>query len=95
MDTETIKWVAGLLILPLVLFTFVVISLLRDIKKTTDQLLVMHQNSDKYGFGTGQLGECMAQMSDAFQDQSYYMKWMVTEMTGKKPPPPVHTPSSK
>ncbi len=89
MDSETIRWIAGVLLAPSLLFAFIVISLLRDIKKTTDKLIEMHINADAYGFGTRAIGEYMRDMRDAFRDQSFYMKWMVKELTGKSPPPPV------
>lgn len=90
MDIEIIKWIAGVLVVPSIVFGFIVCSLLRDIKRGTDKLLEMHHNADKYGFGTVSLGEFLREMRDSFKDQNYYMKWMVEEMVGKKPPPPVH-----
>ena len=93
MEVEVIKWVAGILIVPLIVFAFAILSILRDIKKSTDILIAMHNSPDVYGFGTKSIGDCMREMRDAFQDQSHYMKWMVAELTGKKPPPPVHHPN--
>ena len=89
MEIEVIKWLGGVILVPLLAFCISVIWLLRDIKKASDQLLIMHQKPDDFGIGTAGLHACMDGMKNAVQDQTHYMKWMAQQMTGKKPPPPV------
>ncbi len=84
----TLIWAFKLAIIPTVTFSFAVIWLLRDIKKSTDRLLYMHYNPDKFGFGNGALGEEMTGLRNATRDVAHYTKWMATNMNNGKPPPP-------
>lgn len=87
MDIETLKWLAGTLVLPSLTFGVVVIYLLRDIKKSSDQLLHMHHHPDDYDFGTNELTKIAKDQKTSIRDLVHYIRWQAKEATGKEPPP--------
>ncbi len=95
MEQESFLWLAGMLLLPLVAYCFATISILRDIKRSTDKLLEMHHAPDDHGFGTRQLTEIMRDLRAAMIEMAHYTRWTAENLTGKSPPPPLERPSAK
>jgi len=94
MDIVTLKWVAGVLLLPGLSFAVIVLWLLKDIKRTSDaglaeivKLTKMHYEANKYSFGTGELTAYAKDQGGAIKDLVHYIKWQAKEITGKEPPP--------
>ena len=51
------------------------------------KLLKMHQDADKYGFGTGATNEMIQSIERTQKALIHYIRWGVEKMTGEKPPP--------
>jgi len=81
-------WIIKLAFIPIVTSGIAAIWLLRDIKKSSDKLLVMHYNPDDFDFGTGGIEKDMTALRNATRDVAHYTKWMATNMNNGKAPPP-------
>jgi len=83
MDSETVKWISGLIIVNVTAWSVamgMIKTLLNCAKHTeekTDLVIEMHNNADK-----------VAEANDRHaRELVYYMKWFVKTTTGKEPEP--------
>ena len=90
MTPEIALWAFGLGVVPALTWAVAVIWLLRDIKKTTDTLVVIAKGSRQ------ELHSHIVTENEGFNDMArslkalvHYVKWTAQEQTGKEPPPPV------
>ena len=88
LDTAVLAWSLALLMPMAVAWCTSVFLLLRDIKKTSDQLLHMHINADDSGFGTNSTNKMIEDLRRGMREFIHYTRWTAKEMTGKEPPPP-------
>jgi hypothetical protein len=86
MPLEVFLWVASVLIPFGVGWAVVMLFIMRNIKKTSDELMTMHKDANGFGFGTIQLAEGLREARETQKDLIHYIKWFVKEMTGKDPP---------
>ena len=87
---ETIRWIIGIVVIPGLAWSTVVIYLLRDIKRSSDALLRMHTQPDvnDSGFGTAKVHTVLGQVRDALWANTHYLKWFVKVASKEEPPPP-------
>jgi len=87
MTIEILLWVAGALV-PVVLAWGVFVShkLLRT-DAQLGRLIYMHENADKFGFGTGGMQEALQNNSHAMQELTHYIKWLAQRDRKDSPPP--------
>jgi len=56
-----------------------------------DQVIHMHNNPDDFGFGSTKVSTEMVELrretSRSNRELAHYMRWFVSEMSGKTPPP--------
>lgn len=88
MTEETARWLIGVVVVPGLAWATAVIWLLRDIKKGTDKLLEMHENPDKYGFGSNHMTDVLEHLNITMGSMVHYLRWIAEQSTGKPPPPP-------
>ena len=95
-ELVSLKWMVGIIMLPGATALVSILWILRIIKaelsaghKAIIELLQMHHEADKHGFGTETTNEMLRQTNRTLRDVVYYMKWGVEKMTGESPPPPV------
>ena len=88
MTPQTALWVMGIALVPTLGFAFRIYMMIRDTRNSSAKLLKMHQNPDAHGFGMIGVAKALNSLADSSRAQVHYMKWMVTQVTGKSPPPP-------
>ena len=92
MTEQILLWIVGISLIPILGWSISIIVLLRDIKKTGDVLLAMHQDANGAGFGTVALSEAIAKQGRTTAALIHYVRWAVTRITGEEPPPPLENP---
>jgi hypothetical protein len=87
MSPETLIWIAGAIVVPGLTWTIAVLWLLRDIKRGTDALVVMHEHPEATGFGTVGMDRVISENARATRELSHYIMWATKAQTGSEPPP--------
>ena len=98
-DIISMNWLLGIIIPAGIAWSTAVIWLLRDIKRQSDNLILMHKSADEHGFGTVDLGKelrdhimeenlVFANMTKALHDLVHYVRWAAKQQAGQEPPPP-------
>tara|TARA_R110000803_G_scaffold117038_2_gene185585 strand:- start:625 stop:882 length:258 start_codon:yes stop_codon:yes gene_type:complete len=82
MTEEIALWAIGIMTAPAIVGGFYTVNGIRE-------LLSMHRNPERTGFGTVGMHEVINRNSDVIQDLTHYMKWVGEQQTGQKPPPPI------
>ena len=90
MSLEVFLWIAGILIPFAVVWCIAVILLLRNMKRTGDELMAMHRDANGFGFGTIGLGKNFREARQTQKELVHYLKWFVENQTGEVPPPPLN-----
>jgi hypothetical protein len=80
-------WVFGIALAPAFAAAVAILGLLRDVKKTTDRLLYMHDHPSEFGFGTGGFKEALRSNTRAMRELSHFVRWSSEQTAGKSPPP--------
>ncbi len=95
-ELVSLKWMIGVIMIPGGAALVSILWILRLIKaelglghKAIIELLKMHHEADKHGFGSETTNLMLLETNRTLKDVVYYMKWGVEKMTGEKPPPPV------
>lgn len=89
MTVEIALWILGLVLVPAVGWSLAILLILRDVKRTGDELLSMHRNPNGYGFGTINLSEMVEEQRRLTGAVVHYLKWAAEKITGEVPPPPL------
>jgi uncharacterized protein (UPF0548 family) len=69
------------------------------VRRQVDRLVAMHEDPDRYGFGTSRTNELITnevedhhqlirENTQAVKALTHYVRWLATHQTGKEPPPP-------
>ncbi len=66
---------------------FWVRSKLNSIHRMAERDLYMHENPEKFGFGTKGFRPVIEENTRAIRELSHYMRWAAEAQSGKKPPP--------
>lgn len=53
-----------------------------------DLLVKMHQEPDKFGFGTSNTNRVFADNTAAMRELTHYIQYQLEQVTGVRPPPP-------
>ncbi len=61
--------------------------LLRDLNRKSDLLIKMHNDPDRYGFGTMSLTIEMKRLVHYNAQVAHFAKWQAEQTVGKTPPP--------
>jgi len=59
----------------------------RHIQRVGDELMDMHENPEKTGFGTVGMERVIQDDTRALREMSHYVRWSTKEQTGKDAPP--------
>lgn len=85
-----LDWLA----VPAMTWAIAVLWLLRDIKRSSDRLLDMHENPENTGFGTALQDEHLRALTHVLKDLVHYVKVDIEVRTGQPPrPPPPEVPN--
>jgi len=87
MDSKIALWIVGAIALPILGWGIRITWLVGSTHKKTEKLVEMHLEPDRYGFGTIKSNKQLEDNTRAVKQLTHYMKWLVTEQTGKTPPP--------
>ena len=95
-ELVSLKWMIAVIMLPGGSALISILWLLRMIRseqtsqhKDIVELLQMHHEADKHGFGTKGTNEMVASIERTQKALIHYIRWGVEKMTGEVPPPPV------
>jgi hypothetical protein len=93
-DAQTVLAWVGLLVVvvvPAIGWALAILRILRDVKRSTDELLRMHQDPNGAGFGTIALSQMVESNRRQATAVIHYLKWAAKHLTGIEPPPPLET----
>lgn len=91
---DTFMWLVGGASIAIGGFVFKLFTSLNNIMGKSDRLISMHNQADKYGFGTVGISADMKKMHEEQQAQTRatksmmrLMRWTAEKQFGEKPPP--------
>ena len=98
-SAATVFWIIGITLVPAVGWSFSVSYMLLILRRESGKLLHMHEHADEYGFGTvalrarqdaerEQMRKLVTDNTRAMREVAHYIRWMIEDRTGHKPPPP-------
>lgn len=89
MDDETFFLkAAGLILLPAIAWAIRMSWMTKSTNSKVSRLLNMHEDPDKYGFGTVETNKVIEANTAVMNKLSHYVEWEIENRTGKKAPPP-------
>ncbi len=86
-STDTMMNILVMCVLPVMASQVAILWIVRDIKKTSEKLLEMHQNPENTGFGTRLQDTILLEIRDCLRDLIHYTTQEITSRTGKTPRP--------
>ncbi len=89
MSIETALWILGVGVPAILSWCIWASWVLLRIQADTKKIVLMHQDPDKYGFGTGATNNLVDALTRAIRELTHYIRWDIEDRTGKKPPPPL------
>lgn len=91
MTLDTFLWIIGAACLPCVGWGIHITWNILEAKKDIKQLLEIHANPDKYGFGTEKQTRVIEDNTRAMKALTYYIRWLGShshgDTTDEKAPP--------
>ena len=88
MNQETALWVADVGIPILIAWCVGATIAFGSIIYYVKRLVNMHEEPDKYGFGTSKTNKVIEDNTRAMQALTHYVLWEIENRTGTTPPPP-------
>ncbi|KKK67795.1 hypothetical protein LCGC14_2950510 [marine sediment metagenome] len=79
MTTDIALWVAGILLVPAILWAIHCTVTMNKVKKDVSSLVKMHRGTN----------ENLKENTRAIRSLTHYIKWFVTHQSGAEPPPPL------
>jgi hypothetical protein len=89
---QVLSWALALLLPIALAWCAAVFWMLKEIKRSSDELIKQHQDADNHGFGTVKITKSIDDLEQVMESMLHYVVWAVEQMTGKKPPPPKPRP---
>lgn len=89
MSAETGLWILGTAVPMLLAWGIWLSWVARGARADTAELVAMHKEPDKHGFGTLNTNGFVRELTVAIQSLTHYIRWDIEDRTGKRPPPPL------
>ena len=86
--SETLLWIIGVAAVPTLGWAFLLHLMVWHCLQICRELLVMHKDADRYGFGTVTMTKLIEHQDRSLRALVHYVKWFVQKQTGEEPPPP-------